>query len=64
MTHKIIIVAFPIIKPLTVLMVTQTFYFLAQSCSIWQYETFNKNFKKLKYFMKYFKRKKHVFLHL
>jgi len=28
-THKIIIVAFPIIEPLTVLMVTQTFYFLA-----------------------------------
>jgi len=42
MTHKIIIVAFPIIKPLTALMVTKTFYFLAQSCSIWQYEIFQK----------------------
>jgi len=38
MTHKIIIVAFPMIKPLTVLMVTQMFYFLGQSCSIWRYE--------------------------
>jgi len=29
MTHKIITVAFPVIEPLTVLMVAQTFYFLA-----------------------------------
>jgi len=45
MTHKIIIVAFPIIKPLTVLMVTQTCYFLLKT------EIFHEIFQMQKMFL-------------
>jgi len=57
MTHKIIIVAFPIIEPLTVLMVAQSFIFLNSSAVSGSLKYLKKTYKKLKYFMKYFKRK-------
>jgi len=57
MTHKIIIAAFPIIEPLTVLMVAQSFIFLHSSAVSGSLKYLKKTYKKLKYFMKYFKRK-------
>jgi len=41
-------------------MVTQ-FYFLAQSCSIWQYEIFKKNCKKTEIFHEIFQKQKNMF---
>ena len=64
MTHKIITVAFPIIEPLTVLMVTRKRFIFLHSNAVSNSMKYLKNtLKKLKHFMKYFKRK-NMFLHI
>jgi len=56
-TKKIVTVAFPIIEPLTVLMVALSFIFLHNSAVSDGSIKYFKKFFKLNYFMKYFKRK-------
>ena len=61
-THKIIMVVFPVIEPLTVLMAAQSFIFLHTNAVSGSMKYFKKNFLKTEIFHEIFQtQKKHVF---